>query len=534
MMMKAAPLSSSSADEKQSQLATEGLRRLSPFIPLILLATALSVRLLIALQPMRLQIERTLPDDAFYYYTTAQNILAGRGPSVDGLNPSNGWHPLWLILLLPIFAVPFDNPDTPVRLALILSAALDSLVALMIYRTVRRYISQTAALVGGLAYALNGLPIFQSVNGLETGLSAFLLAVAWSRSLALVERPSWGRAAVWGLSFGLCFLGRTDTALILIWLGLFVLFKLPPRERWQWIALGLVAAGVVAAPWLIWNQVNFGSALFQTSAIAFPWAFRARHRLLYPDDPMWKLSVRAMTLVAGWLRGEYLGTPPLIFLLLWPMGVFGLVRSGKGNGRILMQTCLALLAGGLSLVIVHVGIRLYPRAWYFVVTAQSLALALALFWEGVRRLPRKLALFTGTWFGMLLTSLMLWQQGYHPWQTFHLEAAGWINRNIPPDALVGAWNAGIMGYYSDRQVVNLDGVVNPSAFEAVRAGRLMAYVREAGIEYVVDSDQALRGEYGVFMGSGWPDALEEIAVVCGPDPTWGYWRAYRVISNTER
>jgi 4-amino-4-deoxy-L-arabinose transferase-like glycosyltransferase len=533
-MVKSPSVSSSSAGEKHSLPVPEALQRLVPFIPLFLLVIGLGVRLLVVLQPMRLQIERTLPDDAFYYYTTAQNILAGRGPSMDGLNPSNGWHPLWMILLLPIFAVPFSDPDIPVRLALILSAALDSLVAVIIYRAARRYISQTAGLAGGLAYALNGLPIFQSVNGLETGLSAFLVAAAWSLSLALIERPSWGRAAAWGGVFGLCFLGRTDTALILIWLGLWVLFKLPREGRWRRAIVGAAVAAVVCAPWLIWNQITFGSALTQSSAIALPWTLRARHHLMFPDDPLWKLSVRALTLPAGWLRGEYLGTPPLIFLLLWPMGVWGLILARKGEGRPLMQACLVLLAGGLSLLIVHAGIRLYPRPWYFVVTAQSLALALALFWEGVHRLPRKLALFTGAWFGMLLTSLMIWQQGYHPWQVFHLEAADWIKRNTPPDTLIGAWNAGIMGYYSGRQVVNLDGVVNPAAFEAIQAGRLMAYIRETGIDYVIDSDWALQGEYGFFMGSGWPDDLHEAAVIGGPDPTWGYWRVYRVAGSAER
>ncbi|MCE1252134.1 MAG: hypothetical protein LWX83_01155, partial [Anaerolineae bacterium] len=40
------------------------------------------------------------------------------------------------------------------------------------------------------------------------------------------------------------------------------------------------------------------------------------------------------------------------------------------------------------------------------------------------------------------------------------EAAVWIKDNIPADARVGVWDAGYVGYFSERQVVNLDGLIN--------------------------------------------------------------------------
>ena len=41
-------------------------------------------------------------DDAFYYLKIAQNVAAGRGLTFDGISVTNGFHPLYLGLLLPL------------------------------------------------------------------------------------------------------------------------------------------------------------------------------------------------------------------------------------------------------------------------------------------------------------------------------------------------------------------------------------------------------------------------------------------------
>jgi len=44
------------------------------------------------------------------------------------------------------------------------------------------------------------------------------------------------------------------------------------------------------------------------------------------------------------------------------------------------------------------------------------------------------------------------------------EAADWLRRHLPPGTRVGAWNGGMLGYYSGQHVVILDGLANSSAF----------------------------------------------------------------------
>ncbi len=51
---------------------------------------------------------------------------------------------------------------------------------------------------------------------------------------------------------------------------------------------------------------------------------------------------------------------------------------------------------------------------------------------------------------------------------------------------VGAWNAGIVGYYQGGRVVNLDGLVNDEIYEYAANNQLPRYIDERGLRYVID------------------------------------------------
>jgi hypothetical protein len=62
-------------------------------------------------------------------------------------------------------------------------------------------------------------------------------------------------------------------------------------------------------------------------------------------------------------------------------------------------------------------------------------------------------------------------------------------------------DAGNMGFYSDRPVVNLDGLVNSFAYQdALRDGRFREFLRKSGVSYLVqhavwDDPDVNNGEY---------------------------------------
>ena len=67
---------------------------LLPAIVLHLILSCLSVEYLIS--------ELFLVDDAFYSMKIARNIAAGLGTTFDGIHPTNGFQPLWVLSLIHI------------------------------------------------------------------------------------------------------------------------------------------------------------------------------------------------------------------------------------------------------------------------------------------------------------------------------------------------------------------------------------------------------------------------------------------------
>ena len=78
----------------------------------------------------------------------------------------------------------------------------------------------------------------------------------------------------------------------------------------------------------------------------------------------------------------------------------------------------------------------------------------------------------------------------HQARGYHI--AHWLNQHTEADAVVGAWNSGVIGYFSDRPVVNLDGVVNNKVYhykvahEVAGIEGLMNYIRAENIDYLTD------------------------------------------------
>src|SRR5687768_11948827 len=79
-----------------------------------LLVAALAAMVFVAVAPLRSLLFRTT-DDAFYYFQVARNIVGGVGPTFDGIHPTNGFHPLWMLILLPVIAAAGGDGEVTLR-----------------------------------------------------------------------------------------------------------------------------------------------------------------------------------------------------------------------------------------------------------------------------------------------------------------------------------------------------------------------------------------------------------------------------------
>jgi hypothetical protein len=69
----------------------------------------------------------------------------------------------------------------------------------------------------------------------------------------------------------------------------------------------------------------------------------------------------------------------------------------------------------------------------------------------------------------------------------YFEIGKWANDNLPKGSTIGSNQTGALGYFArDLNVINLDGVVNKDAYNAVKNKELIEYVKSKRIEYFVD------------------------------------------------
>src|SRR5712692_10182896 len=74
-------------------------------------------------------IARTMPDDAFYYLKIAQNISSGQGSVFSSGAPTNGYHPLWMAVLVVIHFVTRPSRELFVLESLLVATALNVVAA---------------------------------------------------------------------------------------------------------------------------------------------------------------------------------------------------------------------------------------------------------------------------------------------------------------------------------------------------------------------------------------------------------------------
>ena len=500
---------------------------------LLILSVGFGLRIVISVQPISTLLMKSLTDDAYYYFVLARNTTQLGMISFDGINPTNGFHPLWWIMLLPIFGLPGSVEDLHVHMALILASVLDIIALWAITQVAAKLTKHVAlGLVAGLIYALNPMVIFQTANGLETSLGMATLSLFWLIYLQwLISPKSKKLSGLVGMLAGFMILARTDN---IFFFGLSLLCGLwywRDHRAWRNVAKASVIALAIILPWLLWSRIAVGSWL-QESGIAVPMAIRVRFTLKHGDKLITTLieSVRQLASPNLWLRGDPTGLPFIIGVILWVALLIGLVSRWKRSMKDLEVAALAPLIGaGVALLVFHAGIRWYPRPWYFVPTAAAFSVGVAIVVKPL--LIRRRLLLPA--FGLLLyyaiAAAAFWQVGFYPWQQEMRQAASWIKHNLPSASTVGSFNAGIYAFYSERRIVGLDGVVNHTAFEAVKNRNILHYLQASDIDFLVDYDSAVRREYAPFMGDGYPNQLDELAVLGGhKDGPLGLLRVYRV------
>ncbi|MDP8256050.1 MAG: glycosyltransferase family 39 protein [Candidatus Alcyoniella australis] len=485
-------------------------------LPLIIAAGA-ALRLPSILAGPQRRVGLCLADDAFYYFQIARNIVNGVGPTFDGSVATNGFHPVYMALLLPLFAIWPEGGDAPVRAAMLLLAAAWLATAVPLYLIGRELCGRAAGLFAALMFCLSPYTAVISGMGVESPLAVLVMAWAayWqlTRVRAQPDAPL-KRVVVLGALLGLAMLCRTDSGLICVVLGLDLLWSMRsrPTRALRNALVCAATAGLVFAPWPLWSYIVLGHA-GQDSGSAL--LVLTRHELANSGMEVGSyatlklreaLNMHLLRFLGFSTRAQALG---LWGVLAVAAIVARIVRgpSGRAPGR-----GAFIFVGALAIWLFYAAIFWSQRFWYHGHTLFALSLLLGLLacrmrdLFSARRTSAALVLIAVLLAGWTPTALAIWKNGVQPWQSRYYQAAQDLGADriegVDPHEPLGAFNSGIYAYVSGREVVNLDGVVNREARDALAQGRLDQYLRQRRIDLIIDHAELIQS-FGDRCQQGW-------------------------------
>lgn len=412
-------------------------------------------------------------DDAWIHQTYARNLAQGEGWSfVRGQVSAGSTAPLWSLLLVGGHWLPgvFFYLWTYLLgwLALWATGMLAEIFARGLTPNWR---SETPWV--GLLVVCEWHLVWASVSGMETVLAALVLMAV----LVAAQRERFGLGgALAGLG---CWI-RPD---VVTMLGPLFFTLLLARRTWRVAGRSglraLVGFGVFFMPYLAFNLWLAGE--------------------VWPNTFYAKQAEYAVLLARPFLlRFVQLLSLPLVGagILLLPGAIYCTWCAVRERSVVRLGAILwwfgysALYALRLAVVYQH-GRYLMPAMPVFWVMGMVGTMELVKRLPWVQKWRRRAALFAGLSIGLVAAAF--WGLGAWSYaqdvaiiETEMVTAARWVNENTPEDALIAAHDIGAVGYFGDRRLVDLAGLVSPEVIPFIRdEDRLAAYLIAVDADYLL-------------------------------------------------
>jgi hypothetical protein len=462
------------------------------WIPLIVLLVA------IAALSSESYIKALAIDDALYYPIIARGIAEGLGSTYDsGLTQTNGYHPLWCWMILPVALLCRNMPPFAYLwcVKLLMVGVVAALYAVW-YRVIRSFLeSSLAATVFLLLLGLYWWSVATLFSMLETPLVILFvgLSLLAARRTMQAPAPSLVQGSVLGAVLALTFLARLDSVFFLACLSLVLLVHFLRYRRWASLS-GVAAAGLlVAAPYLIWNQVRFGhpipvSGQAKTVGIDLAARFQAY-------GAFWSGKIHKVVDLFGW--------PVLLAALAIVLVLLLLIR--RELRELLFQRWRTLWVLPLSAVLHSLYTWWFMTqgavSWYHYLSYLSIFLAVASTVQACKMRLRALPIRGVR--GLLAGSLLILLAGVlalyaprripQPGNMVVFDMAVWAREHLPAEARFGMYDSGVFRFVSGRPTLSLNGLAGDAELMRLAVSRdLRGMIQRHTLDYIITSIEVAR------------------------------------------
>lgn len=445
-------------------------------------------------------VPRFVPDDALYYLKIAQSISGGHGSAFSESEPTNGYHPLWMGIVVALDWLFHPSARGLVGLVLLAGAVITIIAALAL----RFFLAESGfphpiQCLGVALFLFMPWTSHLSLSCLETPvffLCLFLFYDSFERMRRTGERSA-RSIFLLGTTSGLLMLARTDSVLVTAPLYLWLLAKdLSPRNVARLFLAGLLASAILS-PWLLWNIARFGS-IMQCSGEAMGYIGHLGTGSMNSITYYITCTGRIFTALyrffcyiffphAGFEK-EYF-SKPLLYFLLAVLAVYSVTFVCFIATRKRLIVPAGLLLPTLLIVVVFFYVRTYVQVWHLAIVVLLIVVSVLNMLKTVNIRP---AACVAAALGLILLTMWTRQYGYFYPQSGVFSQLDRLN-NEPEVLKIGSTDCGYAGYFTKHHVVNLDGVVNNRALEFIKKGRLQEYINRQGLSRVMAD--AKRMEY---------------------------------------
>jgi hypothetical protein len=423
-------------------------------------------------------------DDAWIHQTYARNLVtSGAWEFLPGQPSAGSTAPAWTLLLSVGYWLDINFYAWTFLLGWILLWTVGVTAAFGFKQLEPKY--SRYGLFAGMLVIFEWHLTWAAGSGMETLLAGLLALVVLLGVIALcLQGEASGGPKGWkwfglGALIGLSLWIRPDGITLLAAAGLAILFRkvaFPVKLRnGLWLLAGVL---VVATPYLIFNLYlagDFWPNTFYAKQTEYASLREAPLWQRYLDIIRQPLTGVGILLLPGFLWYGYRKAADKswgeVAAFLWVIGyvlVYALrLPVTYQHGRYIMPVmpafCLLGLAGLFELLEVIAGWnwgRIIRPAWLI-----SALIVLGVFWVlGLRGYAMDVAVI----------------------ESEMVTTAHWVAENTEPASLIGAHDIGALGYFGNRELVDLAGLVSPEVIPFIRdESRLGNYLDEQAADYLV-------------------------------------------------